>query len=364
MKLKYIDAIRGIAILMVMIVHTSQLGLHDYPYMFKTFVGLGAKGVQLFFMASAFTLFLTYEYHLSSERYVNLNFVVRRVFRIAPMYFIGILYFSWINGYDSTGVLISNFFFIHGISPYWINDLVPGGWSITVEMTFYAILPYLVSKIKNFDSALTYTIITMFIAFLLKCLLMEFPLINSDQLWGQFLYYYFPNQLPIFCLGIVAYFMIVKKDFILVRRKIKFFAIFFLIFLLLVGYLVYDIALPWHFVISIGFLGLIYILSKKEFLFFVNGFTCFFGKISFSAYLIHFAVLGAMAKFKFTDFIIINTPLDTIFNFGIRLFFVLIVTAMLSRFFYSFIEIPFQKLGKKIIFKIEEKKKYYSFWTK
>lgn len=33
------------------------------------------------------------------------------------------------------GNVISNFY-CHGLSPYWINSLVPGGWSITVEMFF------------------------------------------------------------------------------------------------------------------------------------------------------------------------------------------------------------------------------------
>lgn len=360
MKLRYIDAIRGIAILMVIIVHTSLYGEGNYPFLFKTIVGLGAKGVQLFFMASAFTLFLSHQYHVDNERYVNFNFGIRRIFRIAPMYFLGILFFAWINGFKSYGVLISNFLFVHGVSPYWINDLVPGGWSITVEMMFYAILPWLVSRIKNFEQALIYTIITMFIAFVLKVLLLEYPLINSEELWGDFLYYYFPNQLPIFCLGIVAYFLIIKKDFIVKRRKTIVASSIILLGFLVIGYVKYKIALPWHFVMSLGFLGFIYILSKKEYLLFVNQFTCFFGKISFSAYLIHFAVLATMDRFQYVDFIRLNTSLDKVYNFGIRLFLVLVITAIISKFFYSFIEMPFQKIGKKIIFKVEHKKKYIS----
>ncbi len=313
-------------------------------------------------MASAFTLFMSHEYHLFNERFVNSNFFIRRIFRIAPMYFLGIFFFTWKNGFESNGVLISNFLFIHGVSPYWINDLVPGGWSITVEMTFYAIVPLLVSRIKNFEKALIYTITTMFVAFFFKFLFIQYPLINSEELWGQFLYYYFPNQLPIFCLGIVAYFLIVKKDFIVEKRNTIIASGIMLILVLLMGYLRYRIALPLHFVISIGFFGLIWMLSRKEYFVFVNQFTCFFGKISFSAYLIHFAVLGAMAKFKFVDFIKVNTQFDTILNFGIRLAFVIVTTATISRFFHSLIEVPFQNLGKKIIHQNEKGAKGYFDW--
>jgi len=31
--------------------------------------------------------------------------------------------------------------FVHGFHPQTINSVVPGGWSIAVEMTFYAVFP-------------------------------------------------------------------------------------------------------------------------------------------------------------------------------------------------------------------------------
>ena len=360
MKLRYIDALRGIAILMVIMVHTSMYSADKYPVLFKSIIGLGAKGVQLFFMASAFTLFLSHQYHVDNEKFFNRNFAVRRIFRIAPMYFLGILYFAWWNGFESNELLISNFLFIHGVSPYWINELVPGGWSITVEMSFYLIFPWLASRINSFEAALRYVVVTMFIAFILKVLFLKYPLINSEELWGQFLYYYFPNQLPIFCLGIAAYFLIVKHDFVIKQKSIIFLMGSLLSLLIIIGFINYNIPLPWHFVISLGFFGLIYTLSKKEFLIFVNRFTVFFGKISFSAYLIHFAVLSGIDRFNYIDFISIITPLDSIINYGIRLGLVLGITAVLASFFYNLIEMPFQKLGKEIIKKTEINRKCIS----
>jgi peptidoglycan/LPS O-acetylase OafA/YrhL len=97
-KFKYIDALRGIAILLVMIVHTSQYGEKSQNEFFNSFFKFGAKGVQLFFLASAFTLFLSYNNRNREEnKNVLRSFYIRRFFRIAPMYYIGIIFFSLFN---------------------------------------------------------------------------------------------------------------------------------------------------------------------------------------------------------------------------------------------------------------------------
>ena len=53
----------------------------------------GKYGVQLFFIASAFTLFLSR--HRRSE-VGNKNFFIRRFFRIAPMYYLGIILYLFV----------------------------------------------------------------------------------------------------------------------------------------------------------------------------------------------------------------------------------------------------------------------------
>ena len=54
-KLDYIDIARGIAILMVMLVHTSQ-AVNGVSQLVGDIDRYGQMGVQLFFVASAYTL--------------------------------------------------------------------------------------------------------------------------------------------------------------------------------------------------------------------------------------------------------------------------------------------------------------------
>jgi peptidoglycan/LPS O-acetylase OafA/YrhL len=54
-NLDYVDAMRGIAILMVILVHTSQ-NIKIESELISLFCRYGQMGVQLFFVASAFTL--------------------------------------------------------------------------------------------------------------------------------------------------------------------------------------------------------------------------------------------------------------------------------------------------------------------
>lgn len=69
MKLKYIDALRGVAILLVVMVHTLQYAIMDYDDILIPFFSFAAKGVQLFFVASAFTLFLSYDFRQKVSLY-------------------------------------------------------------------------------------------------------------------------------------------------------------------------------------------------------------------------------------------------------------------------------------------------------
>lgn len=362
MKLKYIDALRGWAILGVLMVHCGQYGMNDHlPSVIQTLILNGAHGVQLFYVVSAFTLFLTLEKRDPDDKSTWVDFYMRRFFRIAPMYYLGICYFLWQDGLgpryflgDAPGITPSNIFanilFIHGSNPYWITSVVPGGWSIAVEMMFYGLIPLLFLNIRNIRQAFMFFIAALALRAILQFVFNRISIIESDRLWQEYLNFYLPSQLPVFALGIIFYF-VVKGNYKISLSPIM----ILLLSLILITHLAGIPLLPDHVLFSIGFVCLAVALSKFEFKAFVNPGLVYMGKISYSMYLVHFAVLSGLSKFKAVDYISVSNPFDAILNYGIRLVILIILAVAISSFFYYLVELPFQRVGKRLIVRINSK---------
>jgi peptidoglycan/LPS O-acetylase OafA/YrhL len=356
-KLHYIDALRGLAILMVLMHHSAQQGLVKMPHVLSVFLSLGTRGVQLFFIASAFTLFRSHQNRNGIERSPLKNFFIRRFFRIAPIYYLGIVYYVlriifnlpyWLGNqpYVSISNIFSNVFFVHGFNPYWINSLVPGGWSIAVEMVFYAIFPFLFTWIKNSNGAFIFLNITLLIKLVFQEFFHYFTFISEPYLWREFLFYYLPCQLPIFALGIILFFLIEDINNIkLVSPKVLF---LFLILLPLQVGSTFDFLYLNHIVFGILFVIFGVVLSKGKLRFISNPILRYIGKISFSMYIIHFIVISWLTKFHLIDFCDYY-----LMNFSLRFLLILLISMFISTISYHLIEIPFQNLAKKIILKRE-----------
>ena len=140
---------------MVILVHTC-LKVNDLSILTLVIAKYGQMGVQLFFIASAYTLCLSAS-RRKKERHPIIKFGIRRYFRIALAYYLGILLYFFISLIESQSThgifiipekynainIISNLTFVHGFFPPANNNIVPGGWSIGTEMAFYALFPAL-----------------------------------------------------------------------------------------------------------------------------------------------------------------------------------------------------------------------------
>ncbi|MBW4613072.1 MAG: acyltransferase [Desmonostoc vinosum HA7617-LM4] len=388
-KLLFIDALRGIAVLGVLICHTSGnmelwrvLGDHHLtPWVFRI-AGNGARGVQLFFIVSAFTLCLSYE-RRRKEKNVLLNFFIRRFFRIAPLFYCGFLLYT-VNPIlfenkeiPSLLYIISTLTFTHSWHPYWISGtstLVPGGWSIAVEMSFYLLFPFLFSQIRSLKQAIYATIGSLLVSRVIYFILNSHPLIDNQKQWQRFLFFWLPNQLPIFFIGFIFYFIFRKlrlstvnfdeKQSVELRRgkfiielllavSIILLAVIPFLHLLPVLKRLIPTLIPIHFAYGLDFLLLAICLSIYPSRLLVNRFFCFLGTISFSAYITHFYVLR-----------LVNRALQGLHlnNILPELYLIILTgltlagTIIVSYLSYRLIEVPGQALGRKLILSLEAKK--------
>ena len=57
-------------------------------------------------------------------------------------------------GGSSIGGILATLAFVNGRSVDWITRLVPGGWSIAVEMNFYLLVPWMFRRLRGVRDAI------------------------------------------------------------------------------------------------------------------------------------------------------------------------------------------------------------------
>jgi len=363
-KLAYVDALRGVAILAVVLVHCAQYGTNVYPEVVNNVLSKGQMGVQLFYVLSALTLFLSYERRRDRELHPDRNFFIRRFFRIAPMYYLGILYYLWQNGRGPnfwTGFgpgitdanIAANFTFLHGFNPYWFNSLVPGGWSIAVEMCFYLLIPFLFKFVPNGRQAFRFVLLAIGLKLVLHVVMLKLQPIDNVWLWKEFLYYYLPSQLPVFMLGILLHFVLRGREEDHAMRPLD--------LLIFAGLLLVHLAtgrevlVPTHVLFGLGFVLLAWTLAQRPFKLLVNPVMRHIGMVSFSLYLVHFAVLHWLDHFHLVDLVAPNGTVNSLLNYGVRYTLVVVIGVAISTVLYHAIEVPMQRVGQRLIDRWEKK---------
>lgn len=362
-KYGYIDALRGIAILLVIMVHAAQ---HFYPSTGEpTFLSTkGQYGVQLFFVTSALTLFLSFGQRLKVDQGNTVRFfLIRRFFRIAPAYYLAIIFYSIMliidpvktapNHIDMSNVILS-IFFVNGFFPASINYIPPGGWSVAIEMIFYFLIPFLFNKIRSLHAAIFWFIGTVFLSIIVNSiagyLIRNYTTLDysHEKIW--YLYFWLPNQLPVFMLGIVLYHLLKRNyavnkttGYIIVTACV---ASMVTMFYAIRAYQVEDLV-PEHIVVGVFFLLIVFAMSQSQLVLLENKFTRYIGKLSFSMYVWHFIVLKCLAY-------VIRRTFD--FDWTVQLWILYIsgiaVTAALSAISYEKIELAGVKIGKRVIDRI------------
>jgi peptidoglycan/LPS O-acetylase OafA/YrhL len=297
-RFDYIDALRGYAILGVMIVHGGQCvqGLDVGA------TAWGARGVQLFFVVSAFTLMSSWAQRNDGAQ----AFYIRRLFRIAPMFWLAIPFYLWLwgtgpSGYAPNGIaawhVVMTAAFLHGLHPETITSVVPGGWSVADEVLFYAVFPLLAAFLTTWFRAAGITAVAAGLAYLFwrsapVILPVLFPQEPRD-LVSNFAFLSFPFQMTAFAAGILAF-----HSIRLATNRVP----LWMLHAVLLGAIALLILQGYRNVHDVPAFGLLFAvvattmgLGAGGYL--VNPVIRHLGKVSFSAYLVHFSLLGSVTGF-------------------------------------------------------------------
>lgn len=365
-KLAAIDAVRGYAVLLVIIVHTAA-AMPELPWPVKKLTNFGWYGVQLFFVASAITLLISW-YRSGTESYgVRVqSFLARRFWRIAPMYYTAACIYLFLRppgeafSYEQ---LAASLAFFNSWHPQWMPvtggwQVVPGGWSIGVEFSFYLLFPLLVGLGSSLVRALGFAFVSAVMMLFAHTLATTvFPGLENEPL-SNFAYYWLPNQLAVFALGFVGYALISSSDvrlmcirawlgqrIVIVSTGILFFC--FLMVQLGTTKVVHS-EFPWlptHWLATVVFtLGVVGLIENPS-RWFVHPLICNLGKYSFSAYCLHFGVIDIVGRVTVYEWSRASGGVPGIAFFVLFLGAVLVMTYVVSRAAFVWVESPFIKFS-------------------
>ena len=222
-----LDLLRGVAILLVVLAHCAIQAPSIVPGFAEIAKDYGPLGVQLFFIVSGYTMMLTYGER--TELAAAGSFYLRRVFRIVPLFWIAIAFYLAISGGEGDlfwapgGVgladVVLTVVFLHLSSPTAVNSVVPGGWSIAIEMQFYLLFPFVIRLFRQPNGpAICYAAIALMSAaagtladlYLVPRLAASLPP-GQGYLAGAFYYCWLPRQALCFGLGILLYDIVERR---------------------------------------------------------------------------------------------------------------------------------------------------------
>lgn len=325
LHIKSLDGLRAIAALLVVATHGSQ---RLWP-----FIDCGTVGVAIFFSLSGFLMGLLYHgkaFNFSSVR----KYLISRFARIAPAYIFVILLSYFIYGY------VTNEF------PYKIDDhnllrhlLFAGNvsvfWSIPPEIQFYVFFIFIWYALTCFSQK-------KFLPFALLAVSIILMFLFKDKSPGTFL----PSKAHFFIFGCFAGVLRTYNSSLLLGKRY----LSVLQGVLLFSFVYYGIYLseqidgtyPYtliHFALLASLI--VFILSFETVftkLFLSNSVMVLIGKVSFSLYLIHNAIIYIGLK-------LLPASLDIF----VKAFVILFSCLLISFIMYKLIEIPLQKMVKRII---------------
>ena len=339
-RIAAIDALRGAGAMAVAIMHVYYLlGVSQHLPDIGFIVTHFSAGVMLFFVVSAFTLCLTYE-QKEANRHAR-TFLIKRYFRIAPLFYLCIL-LTWIilsikgttfvNDYSVTSVL-ANLCLVFNLFPsvQMASSLTGAGWTIGVEFIFYFLFPWLAPLLKRPG-----WLLVLFGVALLAAIYSRSS--AKDVYWINFS---IVAHMPTFLAGMLLYLVwkVARTWETAIQDRVG--AALGVMFLASAITIIWKPPAGWimHLAWSGAFLFLTLSLLLRPIGLFTNRTALFLGKVSYSIYLLHPVVITIQSSW-FGKVLPMRALIIYASVFGL-----LLPVAWLS---FTFIEEPFNALARRL----------------
>lgn len=347
-RLVYLDCLRGLAAVIVVVFHMIFLAdPHlDVPWWCSWFK-VGGVGVTIFFIISAFSLSLTMPRHLLSSRPL-LSFYLHRLFRVLPLFYfvlvVTILFFIDRGRTFYLQQILLNIFCLFNVVPGQEASIVMAGWTIGVEVLFYALFP-IVYKFRNKSGIVL--VVSAIVGYLGERI---FPF--SHYMYSILRFF------PVFMAGMIVFDLVNSRFAVIlsgVRKRVvgKFVVILSIIlfsFIVQNSVMTSDTVLL-YLQVAVFSLMLFGLSFAEDIILIVSNVSQYLGKVSYSIYLLHPLVIVHVRE--------VYPGLKTL-NLGVSMTFVLCILVTMSfllpvaHLSYHLIEKPGIDAGKFLIKRICE----------
>lgn len=365
-RIECLDGLRAAAALWVLVGHCLLLTGWHIPVL-----GDPALGVDLFIMLSGFLMVFHYQLRQAKEPWQRpetwLKFWTRRYFRIAPLFYVMLLFALALGPYlyesrtvidaflqrapqaperfldGSLKNIVAHLTFLFGLSPNLAYRTPLPDWSLGLEMQFYAVFPALMLLVRRFDwiwSAILVAAIGGLAVMILKSLSIHFPMPS-----------FLPLKIQVFLCGMLLAGILAQSQ----PRPLLHLALAMGLAAIPFGdgyglskFLIRE-------ALVLGFFALVLYrmlpsvagtVAKKVAVALGGGVFHVLGELSYSIYLIHLLVLQPVAAFVIARY---GQEMDAPLRFAIVLAIVLPVVCLLSFVTYRVIEMPGQQLGRTVL---------------
>lgn len=348
-RFHYLDSIRGLASLMVVIYHANgwldfskdaKFNSHLPTHILNSFIN-GNNAVSLFFVLSGFVL--TFKYFSQKQKqqenhFFYLNFVLKRILRLNPVYIVvATAAFFVIGNIEAITLLKACTLFIF---PEEAAKLIIPAWSLAIEAQMSLFIPFMVViALKDIRLVIFFTVLIMSVS--------PVGVFAFHFLCGLLLAYYFPYFSP-------------EKWKTSFLYPYRYFLLIFA-FLLCAGdqiYLMFEAPAKdaksyiGNMAKAIGSSGIIFysfvtpslqkFLEKKPLL--------FLGKISYSLYLVHWLICVDIIEKYYFDGLYAQIGSFYLSHIFVRYILWCSLSLLAATMLYYLVEKPFIFLGRKINF--------------